>query len=89
MKQVEVVVTNGEISLEEQKKYVRYIAKKYPHIFIEKLFLSADGDFVDIRIQLRKRILTKMGGAVIGDPLTWNNAKQAEFRDTIPNKVDL
>lgn len=29
-----------------------------------------------------------MGGAVIGCPENWNDAKQAEQRDTLPNPID-
>jgi len=30
-----------------------------------------------------------MGGSSIGDPLTWHDAKRAEYLDTISNSLDL
>ena len=37
----------------------------------------------------RFRQLRKMGGCCIGAPEDWNYAKQAELRDTVPNRIDL
>ena len=42
---------------------------------------------MDISVELKKQMLTKMGGELIGDPLKWNRAKQAEYFDTLPNKL--
>lgn len=86
---MEVIVTNGVLSAVEQEQYIKYIAEKYPKIKIEKLFLTLDGDFVNIRVEPAKRVLTKMGGALISDPMTWNDAKRAEYFDTVPNHIDL
>lgn len=86
---MEVTVTGGAMTAEEQQRYIRYVSEKYPHIEIQKLFLAVDGDFVNISIEPQKRILTKMGGALISDPLTWNDAKRAEYFDTIPNSIIL
>lgn len=86
---MEVIVTNGALPAHEQEQYVRHITQKYPQIAIDKLYLTLDGDFVNICIEPRKRILTKMGGALISDPLTWNDAKRAEYFETIPNHIDI
>lgn len=86
---MDVIVRNGEMSVEEQAYYEKYISEKYPQMKIRRLFLSVDGDMVNISIELEKEILTKMGGALIGDPLTWNRAKRAEYFDTIPNALPL
>ena len=85
---MEVVVTNAEMTLEEQQNYIRYVLKKYPRLVIEKLILTVEDDMVRVSIIPKKRILTKMGGTSIGDPLFWNNAKRAEFFDTIPNRIE-
>ena len=86
---MEVIVTGGTLSNEEQKYYESHVQEKYPHLEIHKLHLTVDGDFVNIAVEPKKRILTKMGGSLIGDPLTWNDAKRAEYLDTIPNSLDL
>ena len=86
---MDVIVTGGAMTAEEQQHYIRYVLEKYPHVEIQKLILAVDGDFVNISIEPRKRVLTKMGGALISDPLTWNDAKRAEYFDTVPNRLDL
>ena len=86
---MEVIVTGGMLSIEEQKYYESHVLEKYPHLEIRKLHLTVDGDFVNIAVEPRKRILTKMGGSLIGDPLTWNDAKRASYLDTIPNSLDF
>ena len=47
-------------------------------------------EFVDIHYTFcRQRNLSKMGGCCIGEPSSWNSAKRAEHRDTLPNSVDV
>lgn len=84
---MEVVVTNAKMSAAEQQHYIQYVSEKYPHITIQKLMLTVDGDTVKISIVPKRSILTKMGGTSIGDPLFWNDAKRAEYFDTIPNRI--
>lgn len=73
---------------EEQEHYVRYITDKYPRLAIQKIILTVNGDYVDISIEPCKHIVTKMSGALISDPLTWNHAKRAEYFDSLPNHID-
>ena len=82
---MEVIVTNGVISAEEQKYYEAYISEKYPQLNIQRLILTLEEDRVHFSIEPEKRILAKMGGTLISDPLTWNDAKRAEYFDTVPN----
>lgn len=84
---MEVIVRNGEMSVEEQAYYENYISEKYRQIKIRRLFLTIDGDMVNISVELEKELLTKMGGSYIGNPLTWNAAKRAEYFDTLPNSL--
>lgn len=86
---MDVIVLNSEMSHEEQQYYVRYITEKYPSIPIEKIFLDIDDDYVNINVIPRKRFLAKLNGSLISDPLTWNNAKRAEYFDTLSNFIDL
>ena len=83
------VITNGlPLSEAEKDQYVRYIREKYPARIIDKVFLKADEDSVAIRCEYHTlRPVAKMGGYYIGDPETWNSAKQAELRDTLPNRL--
>ena len=77
------------MTVEEQKHYIHYVLDKYPCVEIQSLHLALDGDFVNVSIEPQKSVLTKMGGALIGNPLTWNDAKRAECYDTVPNRIDL
>lgn len=84
---MKTVIINGEMSADERQCFENYIREKYRHLDIERLYLTLNGDYVDISVELKKQMLTKMGGELIGDPLKWNRAKQAEYFDTIPNKL--
>ena len=88
--QMQVVVLGGTLTEAEQDAYVRQATKVYPVSIIKKLFLNVQGDHVAVSYDLHRfRNLRKMGGYCIGEPSTWNPAKQAELRDTIPNPIDF
>ena len=88
---MQVVVLNGMLDEAKQDFYIRLATKQYPVSIIEKLFLDVQPDgSVEVRCELHQfRPVRKMGGYCIGDPADWNQAKQAELRDTVPNKIDL
>lgn len=84
-----VAVLNGKLTDTEQDAYVREAVKKYPVSLIEKLILNVQGEAVEVRYILHRfRDLRKMGGCCIGEPSSWNHAKQAELRDTLPNRIE-
>lgn len=87
---MQVVVLGGTLTEAEQDLYIRQATKVYPVSIIEKLFLQVREDRVDVRCDLHRfRSMRKMGGYCIGEPSSWNLAKQAELRDTIPNSIDF
>ena len=84
-----VAVLNGKLTETEQDASVRKAVKKYPVSLIEKLILNVQGEAVEVRYILHRfRDLRKMGGCCIGEPSSWNHAKQAELRDTLPNRIE-
>lgn len=85
---MKIIVTNGEMPPEEQRYYAQYVTSKYPRLSIEKIFLTVADDHVEIAVEPKRTLLTKMGGALIGDPFRWNDAKRAEYFDTIPNPIE-
>ena len=86
---MQIIVTNGPLSEREQDAYVRQITRKIPPSAIEKLYLDVHDDYVDVRYTLhRYRELRKMGGYCISEPDTWNSAKQAEYREMVPNQFE-
>ena len=83
---MQIIVLNGILSEAEQNACVRQITAVCPVSMIEKLFLDVQSDHIDFRCEFHRfRELRKMGGYCIGCPDDWNQAKQAELRDTIPN----
>lgn len=84
-----VAVLNGKLTETEQDAYIREAVKKYPVSLIEKLILDVQGEAVEVSYVLHRfRDLRKMGGCCIGEPSSWNYAKQAELRDTLPNRIE-
>lgn len=76
------------LSNAEQQRYIASVRARYPDRIIDKVFLNADEQSVSIRCEYHiPRPLAKMGGYYIGDPSIWNNAKQAELRDSLPNPI--
>ena len=85
---MQIIVLNGPLPEREQDFYIRCVTAKYPASAIEKLYLDVHEDYVDVRYTLhRNRELRKMSGYCVSEPATWNAAKQAELRDTLPNAV--
>ena len=86
---MQVAVLHSELSEAEQDYYVQLVTDKFPVSIVEKIILDVQGEYVDIRYMLHRfRDLRKMGGGCIGEPSSWNHAKQAELRDTLPNRID-
>lgn len=84
-----VAVLNGKLTETEQDAYIREAVKKYPVSLIEKVILDVQGEAVEVSYVLHRfRDLRKMGGCCIGEPSSWNHAKQAELRDTLPNRIE-
>ena len=87
---MQIVVLHGTISDAEQNHYTRLVTEKIPAYAIDKLYLDVQGADIDISLTLHQsRELQKMGGCCIGAPEDWNQAKQAECRDTVPNRVEV
>jgi len=86
---MKIVVINGTLTEREQDKCIRSITQEHPASAIERVVMEVYGEYVDVWYTLnRYRELRKMGGYCIGEPATWNCAKRAEYRETIPNQVE-
>lgn len=79
---------NPEITPEEREEYIRLITNKHPDIDPDMVVLETDGAKIYYKIYMPRKVLAKMGGTLIGDPDTWNEAKRAEYYDTLPNPID-
>ena len=86
---MQIVVINGSLCEREQDAYIRRVTARVPASPIEKLVFEVHEDYVDVRYTLhRRRELRKMGGYCISEPAAWNSAKQAEYRDMVPNRFE-
>ena len=87
---MQIVVLNGTLTEAEQDAYIKQVTARCPISLIEKLILNVQKEYVDVHYTVHRfRELRKMGGYCIGEPMDWNYAKQAELRDTVPNRIDL
>ena len=77
-----------EIVPEMRAEYIKIVLERCPDIDPKSIEFMSDGKNIFFKSRKRKKILTKMGGTLIGDPETWNDAKRAEYYDTIPNPVE-
>ena len=85
---MKIIVMNGTLTSDEQRCYVEYIQRMYPGIEPDEIRLDVRGDKIQYRVAVVRSVLAKQGGTVIGDPTMWNDAKRAEYAETIPNAVD-
>ena len=86
---MKIIVINGPLSEKEQDACIRHATRRHPASAIDKLYIEVHEDHVDLRYTLyRYRELRKMGGYCISEPETWNSAKQAEYRDLVPNQFE-
>lgn len=79
---------NEDFSAEEREVYFAYSREKYPDIDPDTVTMEPDGDYVRLSFRKPRKIVAKMGGTLIGDPDTWNEAKRAEYYDTLPNPIE-
>lgn len=84
---MKVIVLNGSLSMDEQNLYIERIVSMHPSVEIEEILLDAGGAEIQYQAKVRSRVLVKQGGSVIGDPVMWNDAKRAEYIETVPNCV--
>lgn len=82
-----VIVLNGSLPMDEQDLYIERIISMHPGVEIEEILLDAGGEKIRYQAKVRRRVLVKQGGSVIGDPAMWNDAKRAEYIETVPNSI--
>ena len=83
---IEVQVTGGTISPEEQQAYVRRAEELYADRLPDMMTLHIDGDYVDIQYHFYNRPferIRRITGYLVGDMSHWNDAKAAEERDRV------
>lgn len=72
----------------EKDVYIEQIVAKHPDVIIDKIILEVSDTSIGYTIFPQKPIFTKLGGYLISDPQTWNDAKRAEYNDSVAHSFD-
>lgn len=94
---MKITVKGGDMSPEEQQKYVDYLESKYPNLEFTELELSIEKDenneeeFVDMKYVCQNKKETnvpynrvrRITGYLVHDLSKWNDAKRAEEKDRV------
>lgn len=87
---MDVKVINGPIPQTEIDAYVDYVTKKNLKREILWLEIGIDGDFVDLRYELKPvpfERVRRITGYLVGDLDRFNNAKRAEVNDRVKHSL--
>lgn len=79
-------VMNGEMSEEEQQKYVDIMVKEYPDVTDATLEITIDGEYVDldlIRNPVKFQRIRRITGYLVGTLDKFNDAKRAEVEQRV------
>lgn len=92
MGDVEIVVTGGDLSREEQEAYLKYVKGKNSQRYIKKLEIIVDGDYVDLRYTYsdpRFERIRRITGYLVGTLDRFNDGKRAEVADRVKHGISL
>ena len=82
------IIVNGKLTSAEKEVYIEQIVAKHPDVIIDKIILEVSNTSIGYTIFPKKPIFTKLGGYLISDPHTWNDAKRAEYNDSVAHSFD-
>lgn len=79
---VKTTITNGTMSEEEIKEYIKFGQEQYPSKIISEMHIRIDGEFVDLEYKFIKtpqfERIRRITGYLTGTTSRWNNAKKTE-----------
>ncbi len=87
---MEINVTGGTMSAQEQDAYVKYITGKHSDKKITGIDINMDGEYVDLKYYFVPREferIRRITGYLVGTMDHWNNGKRAEERDRVKHDV--
>jgi len=82
------IIVNGELCELERECYIKQIIAKHSDVIIDKIVLDVSNTFISYTAFPKKPIFAKLGGYLISDPQTWNDAKRAEYNDSVAHSFD-
>lgn len=83
---VEVITNDDVVSESELKYYVDEVQKKHSGKKITKMFLTVDGDYMNIDFRFvphNFERIRRITGYLVGTVDRWNNGKRAEEHDRV------
>ena len=83
------IIVKGNLTSAEKEVYIEQIVAKHPDVIIDKIILEVSDTSIGYTIFPKKPIFTKLGGYLISDPQMWNDAKRAEYNDSVANPFDM
>lgn len=83
------IIVNGELNVLEQEVCIKQIVAKHPNVIIDKIILEVSDTSIGYTLFPKKPVFTKLGGYLISDPQTWNDAKRAEYNDRTTHSFDV
>ena len=85
-----VNVTGGTLSDTEIESYKSMLREKYSNRIIEKLDITVDGDYVDVKTTFAQQPffrLRRITGYLTNSLDRWNNGKKAEEKDRVKHNI--
>ena len=86
-----IEVIGGEMCEAEKQEYVKHVETQHPERDIEKLTITIDGDFVNLRTEYKTNIpfvrIRRITGYLVGSLERFNNGKRAEERDRVKHEM--
>ena len=83
------IIVKGKLTSVEKEVYIEQIVAKHPDVIIDKIILEVSDTSIGYTIFPKKPFFTKLGGYLISDPQMWNDAKRAEYNDSVANPFDM
>ena len=86
---MEIVIKNGEMDIEEQRKYYEYAISKEPDCY--QLDIELDGEYVNLTYHIKNPRfdrIRRITGYITGDLTTWNDAKKAEEKSRVKHNIE-
>ena len=82
------VVVIGAASTADREIYENYILDNLPRLPVDELIIDISSQQTRISVKPKRAVYAKLGGCLISDPDTWNDAKRAEYNDRVAHPIE-
>lgn len=87
---MDIKVTGGEMSLQEQNEYVKMLRHEHPAYIFRSIHFHIDGDYVDASYEYDTvpfQRIRRITGYLVGTLDRFNDGKRAEEHDRVKHNV--